>query len=94
MIKSWATSKTKKLYESGKSSFRGLDVRMAERRLALLDEVERLNELSQLKSMGLHKLKGDRKGQWAITINGPWRLCFRFANGHAFDVEIVDYHKG
>ena len=67
---------------------------MAERRLALLDEVERLNELSQLKSMGLHKLKGDRKGQWAITINGPWRLCFRFANGHAFDVEIVDYHKG
>ncbi len=33
-----------------------------------------------------------RRARWAITINGPWRLCFRFKDGHAFDVEIVDYH--
>jgi len=94
MIKSWVTSKTERFYESGKNSFRGLEAGMAERRLALLDEVDRLDELAHLKNMGLHKLKGNRKGQWAITINGPWRLCFRFVNGHAFDVEIVDYHKG
>ncbi|WP_348270755.1 type II toxin-antitoxin system RelE/ParE family toxin [Rhizobium sp. Root483D2] len=40
----------------------------------------------------MHKLSGDRKNQWAMTINGPWRLCFRFEDGHAYDVEIVDYH--
>ncbi len=42
--------------------------------------------------MNLHKLKGPRRSQWAMTINGPWRLCFRFADGDAWDVEIVDYH--
>ena len=51
-----------------------------------------LHDLSPLKSVGLHKLKGNRKGQWAVTVNGPWRICFRFADGHAHDVEIVDYH--
>ncbi|RJF88486.1 hypothetical protein D3874_16945 [Oleomonas cavernae] len=43
-------------------------------------------------SVGLHKLAGNRKGQWAMTVNGPWRLCFRFEDGDAWDVEIVDYH--
>nr|WP_285538436.1 type II toxin-antitoxin system RelE/ParE family toxin [Brucella sp. NBRC 12950] len=42
--------------------------------------------------MNLHPLKGNRKGQWAMNINGPWRICFRFKDGHAFDVEIIDYH--
>jgi proteic killer suppression protein len=51
-----------------------------------------LDDISPLRSIGLHKLTGDRKGQWAMTINGPWRLCFRFENGDAYDVEIVDYH--
>lgn len=41
-----------------------------------------------------NRLKGDRRGQWALTINGRWRLCFRFADGDAYDVEIVDYHRG
>ncbi len=44
------------------------------------------------KSVGLHKLAGSRKGLWAMTVNGPWRICFRFADGDAWDVEIVDYH--
>ena len=34
----------------------------------------------------------DRRGQWAMTVNGPWRLCFHFRDGDAWDVEIVDYH--
>jgi proteic killer suppression protein len=42
--------------------------------------------------VGLHPLKGSRKGQWAIAVNGPWRICFRFRDNNAFDVEIVDYH--
>ena len=41
----------------------------------------------------LEALKSDRKGQYSIRINGQWRLCFRFENGHAYDVEIVDYHQ-
>jgi len=60
--------------------------------LAVLNAASSLNDLSPLKSVGLHKLKGARKGQWAMTINGPWRLCFKFEDGDAWDVEIVDYH--
>jgi proteic killer suppression protein len=60
--------------------------------LAALDAAERLSDLSPLKSVGLHKLSGDRAGQWAVKANGPWRICFRFEDGHAHDVEIVDYH--
>jgi toxin HigB-1 len=47
-----------------------------------------------LRSVGLHKLKGERKKQWAMRVNGRWRICFEFRKGDAFDVEIVDYHKG
>jgi proteic killer suppression protein len=70
----------------------GLDTNKAIELLTALDEAVSLAELSPLKSVGLHKLKGARRGQWAMTINGPWRLCFRFRDGDAFDVEIVDYH--
>ena len=53
-----------------------------------------LQDLSPLKSVGLHKLKGDRKDQWAMTVNERWRICFEFRKGDAHAVEIVDYHKG
>ncbi len=51
-------------------------------------------DLSPLASVGLHKLKGDRKRQWAMTVNCPWRICFEFRKGDALNVEITDYHKG
>ncbi len=38
--------------------------------------------------------EGDRRGQWAITVNARWRICFEFSRGDAHNVEIVDYHKG
>jgi proteic killer suppression protein len=44
--------------------------------------------------VGLHKLAGDREGQWAMTVNERWRICFECREGDAYDVEIVDYHKG
>ena len=62
--------------------------------LLALNIAKRLQDLSPLKSVGLHKLKGNRRGQWAMTVNGPWRICFGFRDGDAHDVEIVDYHKG
>ena len=60
--------------------------------LAALNAATSLADLSPLKSVGLHKLKGDRRGQEAMTVNGPWRICFKFADGHAREVEIVGYN--
>ena len=69
-----------------------MDVNAAQELLAALNAATSLKDLSPLKSLHLHKLKGDRKGQWAMTINGPWRVCFRYRTGDAYDVEITDYH--
>jgi toxin HigB-1 len=94
MIESWANSATRQFAETGKSKFSGMDTAAAEDLLAALDAATSLKDLSPLKSVGLHKLDHDRRGQWAMTINGPWRICFRFEDGNAHDVEIIDYHKG
>jgi len=92
MIKSWANSATRRFAQEGKSKFAGLDTEKAEDLFAVLNAAAALSDLSPLKSVGLHKLGGDRKGQWAMAVNGPWRICFRFEDGHAWDVEIVDCH--
>jgi toxin HigB-1 len=92
VIRSWGNSATRRLFESGKSRFRGLDADAALELLAVLNAAERLEHISPLKSVGLHRLKGNRRGRWAITVNGPWRICFRFKDGNACEVEIVDYH--
>jgi len=95
MIRSRANSRTRRFYEDGKiSKFRSLDSDAADELLAMLDAAESLKDLSPLKSVGLHKLSGNRAGQWAMTLNGPWRICFLFKDGDAYDVEITDYHKG
>jgi plasmid maintenance system killer protein len=52
------------------------------------------NQLRDGTSVGLHKLKGNRRNQWAMTVNARWCVCFEFRDGDAFEVEIVDYHKG
>jgi toxin HigB-1 len=92
MIKSWRNSATRRFAETARSKFSGLDQDRAIELLNMLDAASSLQAISPLKSVGLHKLKGDRKGQWAITVNGPWRICFRFRAGDVYDVEIVDYH--
>jgi toxin HigB-1 len=91
-IRSWGTSSTRRLFEKGRSAWPGLDVEKALNRLAVLNAASRLDQIGVLKSVGLHPLKGNRKGQGAINVNGPWRVCFRFKDGHAHDVEIVDDH--
>jgi toxin HigB-1 len=62
------------------------------RKLAMLNRVSRVEELRIPPNNRLEALKGDRKGQFSIRINDQWCICFRFENGQAFDVEIVDYH--
>ncbi len=92
MIKSVRGTATRQFIETGKSKFSGMDPLAARRRLAVLSSARSPHEFGALKSVGLHRLTGDRKEFWAVTINGPWRLVFRFNDGHAYDVEIVDYH--
>jgi proteic killer suppression protein len=95
MIRSWRNSVTRKVWEGERpNQFRGVDFEAAIDLLLALNVAKALNDLSPLKSVGLHKLKGERKTQWAMTVNERWRICFEFRKGDASEVEIVDYHKG
>jgi len=64
----------------------------AARRLQVLDDATSVHDLAALRSNRFEALKGDRKGQFSIRINLQWRICFKFHDGEAHDVEIVDYH--
>jgi len=66
--------------------------KVAMRKLQQLHAATELNFLRIPPNNRLEALKGDRAGQFSIRINDQWRICFRFANGNATDVEIVDYH--
>ena len=93
MIKTFADRETQQLYTTGKS--RRLPPDLVKRAVRRLEYIDLANELSDLKvppSNRLHALKDDREGQYAISINDQWRICFRFVAGDAYDVEIVDYH--
>jgi proteic killer suppression protein len=58
----------------------------------MVDDAYVIEDLRSPPGNRLEALRGDRKGQWSIRINDQWRLCLRFEDGNAFDVEIVDYH--
>ena len=95
MIRSWRNSASRKVWEGERlNQFRSLDHDAAIDLLLALNVAKSLHDLSPLKSVGLHKLKGERKTQWAMTVNERWRICFEFRKGDAYEVEIVDYHKG
>jgi proteic killer suppression protein len=95
MIRSWRNSVTRKVWEGERPNrFRGLDFDAAIDLLLALNVAKALSDLSPLKSVGLHKLKGARKNQWAMSVNARWRICFEFRDGEAYEIEIVDYHKG
>ena len=93
MIKSFAGKQTAAI-------FAGYEVRRlpkaiqagARRKLIFIDSAAGLESLRVPPGNRLERLKGDRAGQWSIRINNQWRICFRWQDGHAWDVEIVDYH--
>jgi len=62
------------------------------RKLGIVDAAEQLEELRVPPGNRLEKLKGARAGQYSLRINDQWRICFRWKDGNAYDVEIVDYH--
>jgi proteic killer suppression protein len=93
MIESFADKRTAAV-------FQGLEVRglsrgiqnTARRKLKIIDAAPSIETLRVPPGNRLETLKGNRKGQWSIRINDQWRICFRWQDGTALDVEIVDYH--
>ena len=93
MIKTFADKETQFVFTKGKSKQLPPDlVRRAVRRLEYIHLATNINDLRVPPSNRLHTLKGSRKGQYSISINDQWRICFRFSEGDAYDVEITDYH--
>jgi proteic killer suppression protein len=93
MIKSFADRHTQELYATGRSRRFPPDIaQRAVRKLEYIDLATRLDDLKVPPGNRLHELGRDRAGQHSISINDQWRICFRFVDGDAYDVEITDYH--
>lgn len=93
MIQTFKNKDTEKLFRTGKSPKVPADIcERALMRLARIDAAVVIEDLRFPPSHHLEKLKGDRKDSWSLRINQQWRICFEWQDGHAFDVEIIDYH--
>ena len=93
MIKTFADKRTQELYATGRAKRFPPDVaKRAARKLEYIDLAACLDDLKVPPGNRLHELERDRNGQHSISVNDQWRICFRFANGDAYDVEITDYH--
>ena len=93
VIRSFRDDETEKVFLRGRSRKLSLDIqRGAQRKLAILDAAESLQDLRAPPGNRLESLSGDRLGQHSIRINDQWRICFRWTDGDTYDVEIVDYH--
>ena len=94
MIRSFRDKDTERLF-SGERSRRLLPEvqRVVQRKLAMLDAAETLQDLRVPPGNRLEKLTGGREGQFSIRINDQWRICFRWQEGNVHDVEITDYHS-
>ena len=93
MIQSFKCKETAKVFDSGFSrKFPSSILKSAIVRLAMLNRSGKLEDLRIPSSNNLEKLTGDREGQYSIRINDKYRVCFRWKEKNAYDVEIVDYH--
>lgn len=92
MIKSFAHKGLYKFFSTGSTA--GIQAKHASRLkaiLTLLNEAEAVEDMN-LPALRLHPLKGSMKGLWAVTVNGNWRITFRFEKGNAYIVDYLDYH--
>ena len=93
MIRSFADPDTERLFHRDPPRRLPSDIlRTALRKLLQIDAAVALSDLRVPPGNRLESLKGDRQGQHSIRINDQWRICFVWQAGHAYDVEIVDYH--
>ena len=94
MIKGFRDAETKRIWEGRFSKKLPSGIQpIARRKLRMLNNAASLNDLRVPPANHLEALKGSRKGQYSIRINRQWRICFVWDDGHASDVEIVDYHR-
>jgi len=92
MIRSFRHKGLRRLYESGDRKGLNADhIARIRDILARLDAAQTIDGMN-VPSYRLHRLRGDRKGQWAVTVRANWRVIFRFENGDAFEVDLLDYH--
>jgi len=95
MIRSFKDKEAEKLFNRERSLKLPEDLqRTAFRKLRMLNRAIQLKDLRVPPANRLEKLKGDRAGQYAIRINSQWRICFNWSGNDAYEVEIVDYHRG
>jgi proteic killer suppression protein len=93
MIASFRDGETEKIWHGERSRRLPTDIQAAAlRKLRLINAAKRLDDLKVPPGNRLEGLKGNRAGQWSIRISSQWRICFRWRDGGAEDVEIVDYH--
>lgn len=93
MIKTFVDRRTQELYVLGKTKRVPTELaKRASRKLEYVDLAKRLDDLKVPPGNRLHALEGSRSGQHAICVNDQWRICFRFVDGDAYDVEFCDYH--
>ncbi len=92
MIRSFADEETEQVFHHRHSRRYAAFERVALWKLRQIHTVSTVEELYEPPGNMLEKLKGDRKGQWSLRINGQFRICFRWSDGDAYEVEIVDYH--
>jgi proteic killer suppression protein len=93
VIKTFSDKHTYEFYATGKSKRLPADLlKRGMRRLEYVNLATSLDDLKVPPSNRLHALKDDREGQYSISINDQWRICFRFKDDDAYDVEITDYH--
>lgn len=94
MIKSFASKNTEKVFLAIRVKRWSYALQIKARdKLALVHVAGSLIDLLTPPSNRLEKLSGDREGQYSIRVNVRWRICFEWDRGHAYRVEIVDYHK-
>jgi toxin HigB-1 len=92
MIRSFVDEETEKVFHRHYSRKYAAVERVAFRKLRQIHSVTTVEELYEPPGNRLERLKGDRAGQWSLRINDQYRICFRWRDGDAFEVEIVDYH--
>ncbi len=95
MIKSFRCKETERIFQREYSRRLPTDIqKTAFRKLRMLNRSSSVEDLRVPPGNRLEALSGSREGQHSIRINEQWRICFVWRNGGAYDVEIVDYHKG
>ncbi len=95
MIRSFKDKETEKIFNRERSLKLPVDLqRAALRKLRMLNRAINLNDLQVPPANRLEKMKGGRADQYSIRINNQWRICFKWSSDDAFEVEIIDYHRG